>query len=84
MSADPLTVSVTAIERRLRDLAAKFTGGAMSHRLPRDDHGTATYIQVLFIDDETGTAHDVGDELLSIADDVAMLTGPQVVRHDDK
>ncbi len=79
-----MRTNLDAIEQRLRDLAAKFTGTAMSHRLPKDDHGTATYIQVLFIDDETGTAHDLGDELLSIADDVAMLTGPQVVRHDDK
>ncbi len=69
------------IERRLRDLAAKFTGTAMSHRLPTGDHGAARELVVSFLDDK-GSPQDVGDELLSIADDVAMLDGPKVIKHD--
>ena len=60
------------IERRLRTLAAKFTGTAMGDRLAYGDHGASRELVISFLDD-VGHAHDVGEELLDLADDVALL-----------
>lgn len=66
------------IESRLRALASKFTGTAMEGRIAPDDHASWQLLSVAFVN-ERGEAIDVGDELLSIADDVAMLGLPKVV-----
>lgn len=68
------------IEQRLRDLAACFTGTRMSHRLPKRDRQSSRDLGVTFVDLETGEDKDVGEELLAIADEIAMLTLPKPVR----
>lgn len=65
------------IERRLRALAAKFTGTEMGHRLPKDDHGSSRSLGVTFVND-AGEDVDVGEELLDIADEIAMRSLPKV------
>lgn len=71
------------IEARLRSLAGKFSGAEIGRRLPPTDHGSARTLGVTFVNDE-GVDLDVGDELLSIADSVAMLSLPVVVSPTQK
>jgi len=73
------TASLDNIEARLRYLAGKFTGLEMGHRLPPEDHGASRTLGVTFVN-ERGEDIDVGEELLEIADEVAMLSLPKVRR----
>lgn len=68
-------MTASDIERQLRDLAAQFTGTAMGQRLPKTDHG-ASRAFIISVLDSHGHARDVGDVLLSLADDVAQLAQP--------
>lgn len=63
---------LAAIEIKLRLLASKFTGTEISHRLPESDHGSARTLGITFVD-SNGNDIDVGEYLLDLADEIAMI-----------
>lgn len=75
---------IDAVIAGLHDLAGRLSGTTMGRRLPPEDHGTASYLAVYYVDDD-GVEQDLGDQLLAWAGQLTRLGLPRVkARADEK